>query len=168
MFRCQISLLHICHHPHRTLSKYWPVRSFGHPLQSHGEYVVHIMNEWYLDAANHCSGNFASDTNEQSVAGLTPTASKVVKPPRIQESAFHMECKLVDTYEVPDRKTGQVNATMVIGEVVMFHVKMEVASESPSGSLVVDITKGYKPMSRLGGNMYGTVGDIVDIPRPKV
>lgn len=37
--------------------------------------------------------------------------------------------------------------------------------KSPSGKLIVDIEK-YRPISRLGGNTYGRVLEIFDLPRP--
>lgn len=49
-----------------------------------------------------------------------------VKPPRVKESAVHMECQLRHTYEVED-KQGAVTGTIVIGEVVMMHVHEGVA-----------------------------------------
>jgi flavin reductase (DIM6/NTAB) family NADH-FMN oxidoreductase RutF len=39
------------------------------------------------------------------------------------------------------------------------------AGKSPSGKLVVDINK-YRPISRLGGNTYGRVSGLFDLPRP--
>ena len=53
---------------------------------------------------------------------------------------------------------------MVMGEVVMFHILEEVAGHSPSGKLIVDIAK-YRPMSRLGGNFYGNIGQVSTAPR---
>ena len=40
------------------------------------------------------------------------------------------------------------------------------AGHSPSGKLVVDMEKGYKPISRLGGNTYGRTSGLFDLPRP--
>lgn len=49
-----------------------------------------------------------------------------MKPPRVKESAVHMECQLRHSYEVKDGK-GAVTGTIVIGEVVMMHVHEGVA-----------------------------------------
>jgi flavin reductase (DIM6/NTAB) family NADH-FMN oxidoreductase RutF len=67
-------------------------------------------------------------------------------------------------YEAPE-PGGVGGTTVVIGEVVMWHVAEGVAGKSPSGKLVVDVQK-LKPISRLGGNTYGRTNDIFDLPRP--
>jgi flavin reductase (DIM6/NTAB) family NADH-FMN oxidoreductase RutF len=51
-----------------------------------------------------------------------------VRPPRVKESAVHMECTLRDTHEVRDAD-GKLTCTVVIGEVVLMHVHEGVASE---------------------------------------
>ncbi len=54
------------------------------------------------------------------------------------------------------RSAGELTTTLVMGQVVLFHVLEEVAAKSPSGKTIVDIAK-YRPMTRLGGNFYGCV-----------
>jgi hypothetical protein len=48
---------------------------------------------------------------------------------------------------------GEDTTTVVLGEVVRFHVHEGVAGRSPSGKVVVDPVK-LQPVSRLGGNTY--------------
>ena len=48
---------------------------------------------------------------------------------------------------------------MVMAEVVLYHVLEVVAGKSPSGKMIVDINK-FRPMVRLGGNIYGVVGQV--------
>lgn len=55
-----------------------------------------------------------------------PRLGAQVKPPRVKESAVHMECQLRHSYKVKD-KNGAVTGTIVIGEVVMMHVHEGVA-----------------------------------------
>lgn len=129
-----------------------------------GDFVVNIMSEWFIEAANYCCGNFDFGKDEMELSGLTPMPSVKVAPPRVAESAVHMECQLRHTYEVKDG-SGAVTGTVVIGEVVMMHVHEGVAGRSPSGKLVVDVER-YKPMSRLGGNTYARTTGLFDLPRP--
>lgn len=77
--------------------------------------MVNIINEWFVEAANHCSGPFDYGEDEMALAGLTPVKSLRVKPPRVGESALHMECRVAHTYEVKDA-AGTVTTTIVIGE----------------------------------------------------
>jgi flavin reductase (DIM6/NTAB) family NADH-FMN oxidoreductase RutF len=39
------------------------------------EFVVNIMSEWFVEAANHCCGNFDYGENEMELSGLTPLPS---------------------------------------------------------------------------------------------
>jgi flavin reductase (DIM6/NTAB) family NADH-FMN oxidoreductase RutF len=126
--------------------------------------VVNIMSEWFVEAANHCCGNFDYGEDEMALSGLTPLPSvKVpweaaaavcavnqttsqegtsiglaphaavqVRPPRVKESAVHMECELRHTYDVKDA-SGRVTATIVIGEVVLMHVHEGVAGAFATG-----------------------------------
>jgi flavin reductase (DIM6/NTAB) family NADH-FMN oxidoreductase RutF len=51
---------------------------------------------------------------------------------------------------------GVDTATVVLAEVVKFHVHEGVAGKSPSGKTVVDPVK-LSPVSRLGGNTYDPI-----------
>jgi hypothetical protein len=56
-----------------------------------------------LQAANHTCGDFDRGVDEFQQSGLTPVPSKLVKPPRVRESAVQMECKLRQVIEFKDR-----------------------------------------------------------------
>lgn len=130
-----------------------------------GEFVTHIISEWFLEAANHTCGPYDPDVDEMKLANLTPLKSHVVKPPRIAEAAVQMECKLRSTYDVVN-KEGKQTGTIVIAEVVMVHLLEEVTTTTPhSGKTIVDINK-LRPMSRFGGNIYGAIDTVFEIPRP--
>ena len=121
-------------------------------VEATGEFVLNFMSEWFVESANHCCGNFPADVNEMEVSGLTPVASEAVRPPRVGESALQMECRVVHTREVRNAK-GDVTATVVFGEVAVFHIH-ECIHTLDQGRIVVDLEK-YRPISRLGGNTYG-------------
>jgi flavin reductase (DIM6/NTAB) family NADH-FMN oxidoreductase RutF len=123
------------------------------------------MSEWFVEAANHTCGVFEADTDEMALAGLTAVPSLRVKPPRVGESAVHMECQLASTYEVKNEASGLTTATIVIGKVVMMHINEGVASRSPSGNVTIDAEK-YQSISRLGGITYGRTAGCFDLPRP--
>lgn len=133
------------------------------------EFVVNIISEWYLEAANHTCGSYDRGIDELRLSNLTPLDSSRVRPPRIGEAAVQLECKLRHTYPVIN-KNGDQTATIVIGEVVLAHVHeglVDHADEtSRSGKgVVVDFAK-YKPVSRLGGDTYARITEVYDLPRP--
>jgi flavin reductase (DIM6/NTAB) family NADH-FMN oxidoreductase RutF len=71
-----------------------------------GEFTVNMMSLWFVEAANHTSGNYDRGISEFDVAGLTPLQSEVVKPPRVAESAVHMECQLRHSWDVKNAQVG--------------------------------------------------------------
>lgn len=52
------------------------------------------MSDWFVESANHTCGSFPADVDEMAAAGLTAVPSMHVAPPRVQESAISMECKV--------------------------------------------------------------------------
>jgi flavin reductase (DIM6/NTAB) family NADH-FMN oxidoreductase RutF len=128
------------------------------------EFTVNVLSEWFLEQANHTCGNYDADVNEMELSGLTTLPSLKVKPPRVKESAVHMECKLKHKYETTGYN-GEDTATVVVGEIVMFHVNEHVAKKTPSGSTYVGLEE-LEPISRLGGNIYGRSRECFDMPRP--
>eukprot|EP00882_Tetradesmus_deserticola_P017456 GHRQ01018698.1.p1 GENE.GHRQ01018698.1~~GHRQ01018698.1.p1 ORF type:complete len:206 (+),score=55.50 GHRQ01018698.1:509-1126(+) len=125
---------------------------------------VLLLSCWRAQAANHTCGDFDRGVDEFQQSGLTPVASRLVRPPRVRESAVQMECKLRQVIEFKDRD-GKPSSAVVLAEVVLFHIADGVAGRSPSGKLVVDPTK-LQPVCRLGGVTYGSVTELYDIPRP--
>lgn len=65
-----------------------------HNIEGTKEFVVNIMSSWYLEAANHTSGNFPANVNEMEVAGLASLPSDAVRPPRLAEAAVQLECEV--------------------------------------------------------------------------
>jgi flavin reductase (DIM6/NTAB) family NADH-FMN oxidoreductase RutF len=135
-------------------------------IEETGEFVVSIISSWMAEAANHCSGLFPFEVDEFDVSGLTPIPSTVVVPPRVQESAFHMECKVIRIEKLYNDK-GEFSSSVVIGRVVMFHVVEPLLEKSPRGNYQVKF-KGFQPMGRLNGDTWCHVGPQFDIPRPNV
>eukprot|EP00611_Tribonema_gayanum_P011659 TRINITY_DN2197_c1_g1_i1.p1 TRINITY_DN2197_c1_g1~~TRINITY_DN2197_c1_g1_i1.p1 ORF type:complete len:129 (-),score=26.36 TRINITY_DN2197_c1_g1_i1:542-928(-) len=124
------------------------------------------MSDWFIESANHCCGDFSSDVDEMALSGLTAARAKIVSPPLVAESAINMECKLVHKYEVKNA-AGTDTTTVVIGQVVMFHVLEAVLDTVTHGPTkpTVHFDK-LRPIARLGGNTYGIVNTVFDLPRP--
>ena len=158
------------------------------------EFVVNSTNGWFVESLNHTCGFFDRGVDEMELAGLTPQASVKVAPPRVAEAAVQLECRLVASHPVFSRSAPaadlaaggaaaadgegepppprqqqqqqQQTATVLIGEVVAMHVLEAVSSPTADGrSIVVDPRK-LRPVCRLGGDTYGTLGRLFDLPRP--
>ena len=130
-----------------------------------GEFVVNVMSEWFVEAANHTCGQFASDADEMAEANLSPAASLRVAPPRVGESAVQFECKTMHTHEMRNRH-GLVTATLFVGEVVMCHVHDSLLDLGYGPGKPRVKFDGFAPVSRLGGNTYGSTTRTYDLDRP--
>jgi flavin reductase (DIM6/NTAB) family NADH-FMN oxidoreductase RutF len=124
------------------------------------ELVVNIISEWMIESANFTCGPFPADVDEFHVAGLTKGECECVKAPRVLESAVSMECVVKETVRFG-------GATTVLVEVVRFHVHPGVLDVTTGGSDNPRINlEQFKPICRLGGNTYGQVTRVFDMPRP--
>lgn len=124
------------------------------------EFVVNIISEAFIEAANYTSIDAPADLSEWDLAGLTREPSQVVKPPRVKESAFSMECVLEHYYDMKDDE-GRVTGTSLFGRVKLFHVREDVLQPN----YVIDQAK-LQSMSRLGGISYGRTTKGLELARP--
>jgi flavin reductase (DIM6/NTAB) family NADH-FMN oxidoreductase RutF len=123
------------------------------------EFVVNIVSEDFAEKMNICSAEFPPDIDEWEKSGLTPLPSECVKPARVAESRFQMECKLVDIVSVSKQPLG---GSLVLGEVLRFHVADELFSDYR-----VD-PDGLQAIGRMGGPTYSRTRDRFDLQRPKL
>jgi flavin reductase (DIM6/NTAB) family NADH-FMN oxidoreductase RutF len=125
-------------------------------IESNGELVVNIVNETIARPMVLTSGEYPYEESEFDLSGLTPVPSTVVAPPRVEECPIQMECRLVQVVRVGADPIG-----LVLAEVIVMHVGEEVITDG-----LIDPRK-LNPVSRLGGNMYATLGELFEIARPK-
>ncbi|MDZ7345091.1 MAG: flavin reductase family protein [candidate division KSB1 bacterium] len=122
-----------------------------------GEFVVNIVDESLAEAMNQTSGEWPYELDEFKLAGLTPAPSLAVRPPRVAGAAVAMEAQV--TQIVPVEGT---TATMILGRIVRYHLREGLLR--PNG--LVDATL-LRPMARLGGEEYTTIGNVFSMARPK-
>jgi flavin reductase (DIM6/NTAB) family NADH-FMN oxidoreductase RutF len=126
-------------------------------IEATGEFVVNVVTESIGQAMNDTAVDYPADTNEFEVVNLTPAASRIVRPPRVEESPINMECKLYQIVSIgPSRQGG---GALVIGEIVMFHIADELYDDGR-----VKIHE-LKPLGRLAGTEYTTLGRIISMKR---
>jgi flavin reductase (DIM6/NTAB) family NADH-FMN oxidoreductase RutF len=63
---------------------------------------------------------------------------------------------------------GRETTEIVLAKVVRFHIDDEILAEHNDPLKPIVDTMKLKPIGRLGGNIYTTLGDTADVPRPKV
>ena len=129
-------------------------------IEQTGEFVFNMATYDLRHAMNITAAELPPEVDEFEVAGLTKAPSVRVKPCRVAESPIHMECRYYQTIRLPGYRPEQA-VDMIIGKVVMIHIKDEVID--PSGK--VDILK-FRPLARLGYHDYASVDQIFELVRP--
>jgi len=135
------------------------------------EFVVNVISEPFVEAANACAVEAPSDVDEWIVSGLTPEPSVHVNPARVRESAVSLECELFHFLDIIPPGSDQITNTMVLGLIRFAHIRNSVlVSPSnveglPPPPPQVDPAK-LRAVSRLGGATYARVGAGFEIPRP--
>jgi flavin reductase (DIM6/NTAB) family NADH-FMN oxidoreductase RutF len=121
-------------------------------IRARGEFVVNLVTEDLLGAMNISAADFPPDQSEVAAAKLQTAPSVHIKTPRLAESQAGLECKLF--------KSEPLGAnTLIIGEVVMFHV----ADHLVGPRLHIN---NFAPIGRLGlPSAYCRTTDRFELPR---
>ncbi|HEY2842370.1 MAG TPA: flavin reductase family protein [Bryobacteraceae bacterium] len=127
-------------------------------IEATGEFVVNIVSEDFAEKMNVCSGEYAPDTDEFEVSGLTPAPSELVKPPRVKESRVSMECKLHQVVHVSPKFLG---GSLVMGEVLRFHVQ-----DSMINKICEIDADQLNAIGRMAGPTYVRTRDRFEMVRP--
>jgi len=133
------------------------VKDTGGNIRRTGEFVVNLCSFKLAKQMNITAIDFPKEVNELTEAGLTTTASKHVKPPRITEAPVAMECERLVIVDVG------IDRAVVLGKVVAMYVQDD---------CVLDKDRCYidTPKLDLVGRMHGSgwyarVTDRFELPR---
>ncbi|MCF7809035.1 MAG: flavin reductase family protein [Candidatus Marinimicrobia bacterium] len=114
-------------------------------LRAVPECVVHAVSHAMVQQVSLASATFPPEVNEFEKAGFTAIPADRVKPQRVQESPFHMECEVDQIVELGGSK-GSGN--LVICRVVTFHVNETVIHEGVIDPQAIDL------VGRNSANFY--------------
>jgi flavin reductase (DIM6/NTAB) family NADH-FMN oxidoreductase RutF len=118
------------------------------------DFVVNLVDMKIAEAMNVCAVDFDAGVDEFEKAGLTSATSTMVKAPRIAEAPVAMECVLMDELRYRQGRS------IVVGEVVAFHVRDGIVNERfHVDTLALDL------VGRLAGGGYCRLTDPFSIPR---
>jgi flavin reductase (DIM6/NTAB) family NADH-FMN oxidoreductase RutF len=88
-----------------------------------GECVIQLVDYSFAEKMNRCGADFASGINEFEAVGFESIASDLVKAPRVKESPFQMECKLIKEINLGAGFTKAPGAgNLLLCEVLKFHI----------------------------------------------
>lgn len=121
-------------------------------ISANGEFVVNLVTEELFDAMNISAADFPAESSELDAAHLHTAPSMKIKVPRVAEARASMECRLFSEQQIGSN-------TLIIGEVVMFHVHDDLIDERLH-------IHNFAPIGRMGSpSVYCHTTDRFDIAR---
>ncbi len=109
------------------------------------ECVIQAVTYEIAQQVNLASADYESSVNEFEKSGLTAVDSVIVKPPRVAESPFQMECRLNQMVTLGE---GGASGNLAICEVLRFHI-----DETILDGETIDLNK-LDLVARMGGARY--------------
>ncbi len=122
-------------------------------ILSKQQFVVHIVTDNYLNQVNQSSFQYPPHISEVDSTNLTKIKSQRIEVSGVKEAKIRFECVLETSLDLP-------GSVLVIGRVVFAHFDESVYEE---GKINLD---KLNPISRLAGNNYGKIGEIIRLKRP--
>ncbi|GAB3260008.1 flavin reductase family protein [Kineococcus gypseus] len=110
-----------------------------------GEFVWNLASVALAGPMNETSAPVGPEVDEFALAGLTPAPSTLVGPPRVGESLVAFECRVTRVLRLTDAAQHEVDAWLVLGEVVLVHLDERVVVDGTVDTLALD------PLLRAGG-----------------
>jgi flavin reductase (DIM6/NTAB) family NADH-FMN oxidoreductase RutF len=121
-------------------------------VEATGEFVVNLAPEHLFELINATATDFPPGVSEFEAVGIAREPSRLVRPPRVAASPVALECELHSTMRLGD-------STVVFGRVVHAAVSEVVLVDG------YPEVRELRPLSRLGKNEWGTLGEILEIHR---
>lgn len=129
-----------------------------HNASTTGELVVNLVTERQLANMVQTATDLPPEEDEITLAGLTAIDSVEVAPPRVAEALVQLECR---TREILEVSPGIVD--LLIAEVVLCHLDESL----PVDERLHVKSEALQPVSRLGGDAYATLGNILHVAPPR-
>ena len=123
-------------------------------IERTGEFVVNVTDEPLARAMHDSSGDFPPNVGEPDYLGLKLAPSVDIKPPRLADAPFAMECKTWKLIDVNgDRQ-------LIMGEGIHFHIRDELWDRD---AMRVHMER-YHPIGRMFADRYCRTDDRVVFP----
>jgi len=118
------------------------------------ECIIQAVTHSMVEQVSLASAEFPPDYDEFIKSGLTPINSDIVKPKRVKESPFQMECKVL---EIKSFGEGGASANLAICQVLKFHVAEDLFTKGIIDPVKIDL------VARMSGSFYSRAADGVFI-----
>jgi flavin reductase (DIM6/NTAB) family NADH-FMN oxidoreductase RutF len=128
-------------------------------IEQREQFVVHIAHREMAHLVNESALGLEFGESELDMLGLTTEPFENFRLPRLKDCRIAMACERYRVENITE------NQAMVLAEVKFIYIADDVVSES-NGKVKIHADK-IDPISRLGGEEYATLGNIITIPRPR-
>lgn len=132
------------------------------------ELTINHVSEPLAEAMNQTSGNYPPDHSEWDATGLAAAPSVLVRPPRVADAVAAFECRVRQLIPIGVHKAGKPACTMVVAEVVCFHVAQGLVRRRDDGRLLPIDPARLAAVGRMGGIAYTRTRDTFELERPKL
>ncbi|MGY1643328.1 flavin reductase family protein [Geodermatophilus sp. SYSU D00703] len=121
-------------------------------VEATGEFTVSLTPEWLFEQVNATGTDFPPGVSEAEECGVRLEPGERVSVPRVAESPVAVECTLHSTLRLGD-------STVVFGRVQVISVAESAVRDGRPR------IEELKPLARLGGNEWSTIGEVKEIRR---
>ena len=125
-----------------------------------GEFVANLASRDLMGAMNLTSAALPRGDSEFVHAGLAMAPCRLVKAPRVAEAHAALECKVVGVTALKDSRGEAIDAYLVLGEVVAFHIDDALIRDGRFD------TAAAQPLARCGYQDYAVVESLIALARP--
>lgn len=123
-------------------------------------FVIHIPHTKLAAAVTESSAPLPYGESELELSGLETVAFEGFPVPRLAEARIAFACTHFRSVEIPEAKQ-----ILLLGKIVQFYLDDSIASLT-DGRLTIDPVR-LDPLARLGGELYASLGRVIEIPKPQ-
>ncbi|MHC4568703.1 MAG: flavin reductase family protein [Planctomycetota bacterium] len=117
-------------------------------IKQNHELVINVPGEDLLDQTHYVGCVTGKGINKFKEAGLTPAPAELVEPPLVKECAAHLECRVVETFEMQSHDLLVCEVVRAVAEADFFDGKW--------------IPEKFHTLHYLCGNKYGLMTRMVE------
>lgn len=122
-------------------------------IEQTGEFVWNLCTSGLAEAMNQTCAAAPPEVSEFALAGLTPTPSRLVSPPRVAESPVAFECRMTQMVQLEGANGQKVPTWLTLGEVIAVHIRRSLLVDG-----VYDTAAAGHVLRGGGAGDYFTVG----------
>lgn len=124
-------------------------------------FVVHIAHAEQAPLVSASSSELPANESELRRLGLSTVPFGDHPVPRLRDCRIAFACECHRVIEL-----GPLPQAMILGLIKTVYIDDAIARQDQKGRLDIDIAR-LNPLSRLGGDQYAVLGELLDIPRPR-